>query len=221
MMFNNILSKAELDALLTPEELQVFKAEQQDMLEHEIMLSPAHLLMALRELDNKVGRLTERVQQLEQQLVHNLIEPESEIPQVFDQVVATALFEQEQTEAIDEVVIEHEIEEAVELFENVVESVETTPSEIIIEEPYIEHTNETNLENQLELEPIVEEIEGTAVSELEMSMLIANDPTDSGELEASFSDSASPSSKSEETSLISRSARHRERKPSIFSRLRK
>lgn len=207
MMFNNILSKEELDALLTSGELEVFKAEQQDYLDHELTLSPAHLLIALRELESTVRRLTNRVQQLEQQLGLNPIQPEPEIPQVVNQVVAAALFNDEQTEALIELVIDNVNEEE-------------THIETVIEEPYIESINETYIENQIELEP-KEQFEGSATSDLERSMLIANDPTNFGELEPSFSDVASSSSTPEGSSLISRSDRHRERKPSIFSRLLK
>jgi len=231
MKYNTILSKAELDALLTPEELEIFNMEQEDSLEHEIMLNPAHLLRALRELDNKVGRLTERVRQLEQQLGDDSIEPEPEIQQLTDQLDSTTLVEQSQVEALAEVVTEHEREEAVEsveaafepaaeLPEEAFEASDTT-SESLTDEPYIEHNNETNLEAQLESDPIEQDNQGTDVSELELSMLIANDSTDNGESEATFIDTASSPPKLEETSLISRSARHRERKPSIFSRLRK
>jgi hypothetical protein len=64
---NNILSEEELEALLTPEELEVLKAEPQDQLEHELILSPTRLLLAIRELEAVVLRLSARVEQLEQQ----------------------------------------------------------------------------------------------------------------------------------------------------------
>ena len=175
MIFNNILSKEELEALLSTEELEVFKAEQQDLLEHEIMLSPAHLLMGLRELERTVGRLTERVQELELQLISK-----------------TLLLETNHDEATDE--LEPYIEEP------------------YLVESYTEPLNNSYLEIQAEQEPEpepnIEEMENSAIVDVEL-------------LEPSLSEVASSSSSPEETKLISRSARHRERKPSIFGRLLK
>ena len=93
MMYSNILSKEELEALLTPEELEVFKAEQMGTVEHELMLSPAHLLLALRELEDTVERLTARVEQLEDQLALKPLLLEPEILHVVNKVIETALFE--------------------------------------------------------------------------------------------------------------------------------
>jgi hypothetical protein len=183
MIFNNILSKEELEALLTPEELEVFKAEQQDLLEHEIMLSPAHLLMGLRELERTVGRLTERVQQLELQLVPK-----------------TLLLESNQDEATDE--LEPYIDEPY-LVESYTEPLNNSYLEI-----QAEQEQEQEPESESESEPNIEEMENSALVNVEL-------------LEPSLSEVASSSSSPEETKLISRSARHRERKPSIFGRLLK
>jgi hypothetical protein len=87
MISNDILTEEELEALLTPEELEAFKAEQHNSLQHELMLSPAHLLLAFRELEDTVGRLTTRVQQLELQLVQKTDQLEPEILQVVNQVI--------------------------------------------------------------------------------------------------------------------------------------
>jgi hypothetical protein len=175
MLYSNILSKDELEALLTPEELEVYIAEQQGRLEHELTLSPAHLLLALRELEDTVERLTARVMQLENQLT---VKPQ---PQ------------------------ELEITEL---------------EEIAIAENYIETQIEPDTE--LQVEPIaVEEIENSAVIESERTTLLAID-TDAGvEVDQIPEVSAYSIPSPQEVSLISRSARHRERKPSLLSKLLK
>jgi hypothetical protein len=82
-MYKDILTKEELEALLSTEELDVFKEEQQSRVEHELMLSPAHLLLAIRELEETVMRLTARVSYLEGQAVqHQTIAPGPESVQV-------------------------------------------------------------------------------------------------------------------------------------------
>jgi hypothetical protein len=152
-MYNSILTKEELEALLTMEELEVFIAEQEGQLEHELMLSPAHLLLALRELEETVVRLTSRVEHLENQL--------DQKPAGFEESLIS-----------DEAELEEEFtaEEAV---------------------TYIE--------------PLTEGIESSDDSDMERVILL----------------SAHTTSSSQVPSLISRSARHRERKPSILSKLLK
>jgi hypothetical protein len=66
-MYKDFLTLEELEALLSPEELDAFKTEQHSRQDHELMLSPAHLLLAIRELEDIVVRLTERVEHLEGQ----------------------------------------------------------------------------------------------------------------------------------------------------------
>ncbi|MDB5055189.1 MAG: hypothetical protein JWM44_3239 [Bacilli bacterium] len=68
MVNDEILSKEELEALLTPEELEAFKMEQKIQLEREHMLNPGYLLIALHELNETVARLNTRVEYLENQL---------------------------------------------------------------------------------------------------------------------------------------------------------
>ena len=67
-MFNNILTEDELEALLAPEELEAYKAERYSGTEQELMLNPAHLLLAIRELEEKVVRIFGRVGQLEEEV---------------------------------------------------------------------------------------------------------------------------------------------------------
>jgi hypothetical protein len=75
VIYKDFLTKEELAALLSPEELDAFKAEQYSRQDHELMLSPAHLLLAIRELEDTVMRLTERVEYLEGQAVQHQTAP--------------------------------------------------------------------------------------------------------------------------------------------------
>jgi hypothetical protein len=175
MLYSNILSKDELEALLAPKELEVFIAEQKSRLEHELTLSPAHLLLALRELEDTVERLTARVMQLENQLT---VKPQQLVPEI------------------------------------------TELEEIAITENYIETHIEPDIEHQME-PTVVEEIENSEVSESERSILLAKDTETSVEVNQIPEASAYAFPSPQESSLISRSARHRERKPSLISKLLK
>jgi hypothetical protein len=233
MMYSNILSKEELEALLTPEELEVFIAEQQGTVEHELMLSPAHLLLALRELEDTVGRLTARVEQLENQLTLKPLLLEPEILQVVNKVIETALFEMPPIVELEPSTDVTELENDIAITENPEES----QSEELLEhqteiqaEPYIEPEFEPQDEQQTELkaEELEELEENDEVSEDERFMLLAsdtdtivNDVDQIAEVDQ-ISEAATRSITSpQESSLISRSARHRERKPSFMSRLLK
>lgn len=68
MLYNSILTEEELEALLAPEELEAYKAERYSGTEQELMLNPAHLLLAIRELEEKVVRMFGRVGQLEEEV---------------------------------------------------------------------------------------------------------------------------------------------------------
>jgi hypothetical protein len=177
MISNDILTKEELEALLTPEEFEAFKAEQNNRLEHELMLSPAHLLLALRELEDTIGRLTTRVQQLEQQLVQKTVQLEPENLLTVNQVIETALFEKP-------------------LFE-----LDSRSIPLVSEEIY--------------------EAEVVQITQEEMSMLLFNDTVLSDESADVPSETLRSAAPAQESNLISRSARHRERKPSILSKLLK
>jgi hypothetical protein len=174
MDYNNILSQEELEALLTPEELEAFKAEQQSRLEHELMLSPAHLLLAVRELGDTVSRLTGRVQQLEYQLAQKPPIFEPEVLKVVNQVIETALFEMPMM------------------------NLEAAQKEIEAEEG---------------LEP--------GITSVEMSMLLSNDVivTDTA-IDHRIEHQIYPTPTNGE-GLLSRTVRHRERKPSLISKLLK
>jgi hypothetical protein len=247
MMYSNILSKEELEALLTPEELEVFRDEQQGTVKHELMLSPAHLLLALRELEDTVGRLTARVEQLEEQLALKPLLLEPEILQVVNKVIETALFEMpivgleagtDVTELVDDQAITENPEESQP--EELLELQTEIQAEPYIEpesEPYIEYHKELKTEELEELDELEEKDE---VSEDdERSMLLASDTDTNAEgiyqigqvdeineldqfVEVDqISEAAAHSISPQESSLISRSARHRERKPSFMSRLLK
>ncbi|QGQ98523.1 hypothetical protein EHS13_28410 [Paenibacillus psychroresistens] len=256
MMYSNILSKEELEALLTPEELEVFKTEQQDTVEHELMLNPAHLLLALRELEDTVGRLTARVGQLEDQLALKPLLLEPEILQVVNKVIETALFEMpivgleaslDNNELDDDTVVTD--------YRDVILSNELDEQQTEIEaETYIEPEFEPQLEDQIELkteelneQEVIDELveideleENMEISEDEKAMLLASDSETIGDEADSLVESDSnhepdrldeseqisetglySTDTPQESSLISRSARHRERKPSFMSRLLK
>jgi hypothetical protein len=171
MIYNDILSQEELEALLTPEELETFKAEQQSQLEHELTLSPAHLLLAVRELGDTVARLTARVQQLESQLAQRPAIFEPEVLQVVNQVIETALFE------MPIMHLEGNSLTAVSIYEEdpaALENIEVT-SDVIVTEEVLPIPTEHEAVN------VPAKVEG----------------------------------------LISRSVRHRERKPSLISKLLK
>ncbi|CAK4824553.1 unnamed protein product [Aphanomyces euteiches] len=198
------------------------------------MLSPAHLLLALRELEDTVGRLTARVVQLEDQLALKPLLLEPEILQVVNKVIETALFEMpvDGLEASSE---DTDLEDDLPVTE-------------IQAEPYIEPEFEPHDEQKLELKTEEREEqdelqdlkESSVVSEDEKSMLLANDTIDiiddenhfvevveNNELAQIVETESIPDTDSQaslpaqESSLISRSARHRERKPSFMSRLLK
>jgi hypothetical protein len=192
MLYSNILSKDELEALLAPEELEVFKGEQQDRVEHELMLSPAHLLLALRELEDTVGRLTARIEQLEYQLAQKPSQLEPEILQVVNQVIETELAE----------------------VEPYIESQNKPQIDLLMEPKVEEIENIENIEN-------IEEIENSEAFERERSMLLANETDTIVEVDQISGASANSIPSPQEFSLISRSARHRERKPSFMSKLLK
>jgi hypothetical protein len=173
MTYNDILSQEELEALLTPEEVETFKAEQQSRLELELMLSPAHLLLAVRELGDTVARLTARVQQLEYQL-----EPK---PQIFEPEVL-----QVNNQAI------HSAMENIEVF-----------------------TAVTQIESD------IEEVLMPEITAMEMSMLLSNDVILVDSAIDPLTEHGIFNVHTQEKGLISRSIRHRERKPSLLSKLLK
>jgi hypothetical protein len=199
MMDNSILTNEELEALLTPEELEAYTAEQEGQLEHELMLSPAHLLLALRELEDTVTRLTTRVDQLENQLAQK--------PLVIDASLES-----------DDAALKAEIseEEAVTYIEPLEPFVESNI------DPYVEPI-EAQIESHIELQAdsLTLGDQSLEVSNMEQAMLISDVATALDEADPLPSESAHSIPSSIEPSLISRSARHRERKPSLLSKLLK
>jgi hypothetical protein len=208
MLYSNILSKEELEALLTPDELEVFIAEQQDRLEHELTLSPAHLLLALRELEDTVGRLTARVEQLEYQLAQKPSQLDPEILQVVNQDIETALFEMPIMGLEDNLILD------------VTKLEEVEPYIEIQIEPHIDLQMEPNVEEIEEIENI-ENIENSEAFERGESMLLANEMDTIVEVDQISAASANSIPSPQESSLISRSTRHRERKSSFLSKLLK
>jgi hypothetical protein len=213
MTYNDILSQDELEALLTPEELEAFRAEQQSHLEHEIMLSPAHLLLAVRELGDTVARLTTRVEQLEQQLYEKplIIKPDGLPMPMVDQELHNDFFESPlmQSNSLTAVSLQEEDDDKQ---DNIVE----------IEYPELEDIEEiipaADLEDSISSESLLPEI-----TPMERSMLLSNEDTVEHDIINTNAQEISLTPVAEiaevQEGLISRSARHRERKPSLLSKL--
>jgi hypothetical protein len=210
MIDNSILTKEELEALLTPEELLAYIAEQEDQLEHELMLSPAHLLLALRELEDTVVRLTTRVEQLEYQSAQKPIQVAG-----FDaSIVSDDAALKEELSAEEAVTYIEPLEPFIESF---IES-QAEPLESQQDSPIMPHIDQ-NIE--LQAEPLEEAIKNSDVSDMELAMLLSNVAAALDEAEPSPNESVHSTPSLEEPSLISRSARHRDRKPSLLSKLLK
>lgn len=206
MIDNSILTKEELEALLTPEELEAYIAEQDGQLEHELMLNPAHLLLALRELEDTVVRLTTRVEQLENQLVQKPMP----VPGYDASIVSDDAALKEDLSAEEAVTYIEPLEPFIESFiEPHIVPLETQPDSPI--KSHIDH----------QVEPLEEGIKSSDVSDMELAMLLSNVAAALDESDPSPNESAHSIPSSEEPSLISRSARHRERKPSLLSKLLK
>jgi hypothetical protein len=179
VMYKDFLTKEELEALLSPEELDAFKTEQHSRLDHELMLSPAHLLLAIRELEDIVMRLTQRVEYLEghgaQHQTESALEP---------------VYVQNQTEAAPEPVYQQD---------NEVDS-----------EPGYELDAASN-ESIPDLHELITQTMPELLPEATPETIIESTP----KIENGQAISVPPSS------LISRAERHRERKPSLLSKLLK
>ncbi len=274
MMYNNLLSKEELEALLTPKELEVFVGEQQGRQEHELRLSPAHLL--IRELEDIVGRLTARVEHLEQlqaekpyqapQIIHNdpyieypnepeaqyetqyaIIEnqlndievrqAESYFNNQLDVAVESEFIAQDDSITASNLVSDEEETERFELLAKTEEepefaSLDEVQADSVFEEGQTEFEGEATIDSNADLveeyptdqlleshtAPEDADITNEEIFDRKSFSMLAN-KTNSEEEDPTLADNAFAEPSFQESNLLSRSARHRERKPSLLSRL--